>query len=114
MHATTGVLKAHQQVAKAQARKQQIETNEAEILAEKLVGVALTFTARAGESGKLYGSITSSDIASGLEMETGQAVDRRKIVLEHPIRELGEYKVAIRLAQNVVPEITVVVEGDGE
>ena len=114
VHATAGVLKAHEQVVKAQARKQQVETNEAQILGAKLEGVSLTFAARAGEGGKLYGSITSSDIASGLEVETGQAVDRRKIVLEHPIRELGTYNVPIRLAQDVVPEIVVVVEGGGE
>jgi large subunit ribosomal protein L9 len=114
VQATKGVLKAHQQVAKAQARKQEVEINEAQLLADKLDGVALTFSARAGESGKLYGSITSSDIASGIEMETGQAVDRRKVVLEHPIRELGKFQIPIRLAPDVIPEVTVVVEGEDE
>lgn len=114
VHATKGVIKAQEQVVKVQARKQEAETSEAQMLADKLVGVALTFSARAGESGKLYGSITASDIASGIEMETGQAVDKRKVVLEHPIRELGKYKIPVHLAQDVVPEIIVIVEGEGE
>jgi large subunit ribosomal protein L9 len=70
----------------------------------------LTFQAKAGEQDKLYGSITNADIAEALERETGQAIDKRKVELEEPIRELGSYDVPIRLLPDHAPRVTVVVE----
>jgi large subunit ribosomal protein L9 len=65
-------------------------------------------TAKAGEGDRLFGSITSQDIAEALEAR-GHTVDRRKIELEYPIKELGEHHVPIRLHAEVVPSITVTV-----
>ena len=75
-------------------------------LGERLEGVAVNFKARAGEEGKLFGSVTSSDIADSLA-EQGIEVDRHLIRLDEPIKQLGVYKVPVRLHADVKPEITV-------
>jgi large subunit ribosomal protein L9 len=74
--------------------------------AAALEGVSVTFNARAGEEGKLFGSITSSDIADKLA-EQGVEVDRKQIVLDEPIKALGVHAVPIRLHADVRPEIKV-------
>jgi large subunit ribosomal protein L9 len=114
MRATPGVLKEHERQMRIEARKQKEAVQSAEEQAEAMRGIVLTFTARAGENDRLYGSITSGDIASGLEMETGQSVDKRNVLLDQPIRELGEHVVPVKLMTDVVPEITVVVEAEAE
>lgn len=110
--ATPGVLKEYTQRQQAEKRKQQHEQESASELAERIKSVVLTFTARAGEKGRLYGSITSGDIAAGLEMEIGKPFDKRKVLLEQPIRHLGTHRVPIRLTSDNVPEITVVVQAE--
>jgi large subunit ribosomal protein L9 len=82
---------------------------EARRRASQLEGVSLTFHARAGEESKLFGSITSGDIADRLNSEQGLdfEVDRRAIELEEPIKALGVFSVAIRLHTDVKPEIKV-------
>lgn len=80
--------------------------------AAKLEGVSLTFNARAGQEGKLFGSITSGDIAEKLA-EQGLEVDRRSIELEEPIKALGVFTVPIRLHPQVHPEIKVWVIQEG-
>ena len=69
-------------------------------------GLSITFTARAGEEGKLFGSITAADIAEKLA-EQGVEVDRRQVQLEEPIRSLGVFTVAVRLHADVRPELKV-------
>jgi len=108
--ATEGALKEAELRRQAQTRRQQRLEMEAESLARTLSQITLTFRARAGEKDKLYGSITNADIAKALERETGQAIDKRKIVLEEPIRELGSYSVPIKLLPDLAPQITVIVE----
>ena len=76
--------------------------------------MSLVFKARAGEGTKLYGSITSGDIAERLSQELGREFDRRKIMLDSPLRQLGTHQVPIRLAADVVPELTVVIEREEE
>ena len=71
---------------------------------------SVTFQARAGESDRLYGSITSANIAEALEEQVGQEVDRRKIDLEEPLKQLGTHAVTIRLAPQAEAKVTVVVE----
>lgn len=74
--------------------------------AEALEGASVTFTARAGEEGRLFGSITSADIADRLT-EQGIEIDRRQIQLDEPIKALGVFSVPIRLHADVRPEIKV-------
>jgi len=75
-------------------------------LGGRLEAVSLTFSARVGEEGKLFGSVTSSDIAHQLEAQ-GFSVEKRQIELHEPIRALGVYRVPIRLHADVHPEIKV-------
>jgi large subunit ribosomal protein L9 len=79
-----------------------------------LEGVTLNFRAKAGEEERLYGSITRGDIALSLEKELGESIDKRKIELPEPIRNLGTYRVPVRLLGDLAPEVTVVVEKEEE
>ena len=78
----------------------------AQQLADQLAEVSITFAARVGEEGKLFGSVTAGDIAQQLEAQ-GHHVDRRLIDLHEPIRALGVYRVPLRLHADVRPEIKV-------
>lgn len=80
---------------------------------QTLEGVKIEFTAKSGEEGKLYGSITTLHIAQKLA-ELGQAVDRKKLHLEEPIKSLGEHRVGIRLANGVEGKLKVVVIAEAE
>ncbi|MFZ1395290.1 MAG: 50S ribosomal protein L9 [Candidatus Promineifilaceae bacterium] len=98
---------------RAEARRAELRA-EYQALATKIEAVRLTFTARAGETGKLYGSITTSQIADELNEALGTEIDRRKVGVE-PLRQLGEHKVVVRLSGDFQPELTVIIENeDGE
>lgn len=79
----------------------------AQELAAKLEQVSLTFSARVGEEGKLFGSVTTADIAQQLEAQGFAMIEKRMIDLHEPIRALGIYKVPIKLHADVKPEIKV-------
>jgi large subunit ribosomal protein L9 len=78
----------------------------AEATAATLSAVALTLSAKAGEEGKLFGAVTTRDIAEALGKK-GITVDRKAIQLAEPIKQVGDYKVKIRVAADVLPEISV-------
>src|SRR5216684_1445715 len=105
--ATPALIANHQQRIAAEQRRleKQVEVNRQQ--AERLSQVTLTFKARVGRQGRLYGSITSQDIAAGLYETEGITLDRRAIVMPDPIRTLGTFEVPIRVAQKVHPKITV-------
>jgi len=100
--ATEGNLNELKQQKEAQKKKQKRELQEAKDLAEKISKITLTIKGKAGEGGKLFGSITSKDIAEKLSKEHKIKIDKRKIVLDNPIKELGTHSVEIK----VYPEIT--------
>lgn len=108
--ATPGAIKQAELMQEAEERRQAQAISEAKALAEVLNGQTVTFQARAGEGDRLYGSITTGNIAEALEENTGQEVDKRKIELSEPIKDLGEHTVTIRLAAEAVASVTVVVE----
>jgi len=82
-------------------------------VAEQLAKVQLTFGARAGETGKLYGSITSQDIVDALQKKIGYALKRQQLDMQ-PLRTLGEHTIRIRLTMDLIPEIKVSVYREGE
>ena len=86
------------------------QLDDAKTAAAKLVKQSYTITAAAGEDGKLYGSVTSADISETLRKE-GIEIDRRKIVLEHPIRELGVYDVDVKLHPEIATKVKIWVVG---
>ena len=87
--------------------------DEAEELKQKMEGMVVTFSHKAGEEGKLYGSVTSMDIASYLEKQ-GIIIDRRKILLEKPIKTVGEFDLSIKIDPDVTGFIKVVVVPEQE
>ena len=111
--ANAGALKETEQIRRAGERKRDREIGAATDLARQIDGITLNFRARAGESGKLYGSVTTGDLAEALEKEIEQEVDRRKIVTE-PLRQLGEHTIEVRLMTDVVAKFTAIVEPEGD
>ncbi len=112
--ATAGEVKTAEHNAGVKARKIAKQEAQQQTLADKIEGKRLEFTVRAGENGRLYGSITAGDIADELVKLVGEEVDRRKVVLEEPIRHLGEHAVTVHLVGRLRPAITVAVVGDAE
>src|ERR1700680_4313108 len=115
--ATPARLANHQQRIAAEKRKQEklVEANKQQ--AEQLGNITLTFKARGGSQGLLYGSITSQNIAAGLRATEGITIDRRLIDLPDPIRATGTYMVPVKVAAKLQPKITVNVideAGSGE
>jgi large subunit ribosomal protein L9 len=78
-------------------------------LAQQLESKEIILKARVGAKDRLFGSITSADIASELNNSSGLVIDKRKVELAEPIRQLGNYEVAIRLAKDIIPKIKVTV-----
>ena len=111
--ATPGAMKTVEKVrAKAEVQRSALNT-ELKDLADHLNGVTLTFPVKAGETGKLYGSITSQDVATAIQEQTRYEVKRQQIDMQ-PIRELGEYKAHVRLTIDLMPEVTIIVRREGE
>jgi large subunit ribosomal protein L9 len=104
--ATEGNKKRIAAETRVRATRNQAERTEAERVADTLRGVSLTLSGKAGEEGKLFGSITSQDVADALARQ-GHTVDRRRIELEHPIKTLGEHAVTVRLHPEVQAELRV-------
>ena len=84
--------------------------SEAEALAERISGSPIKVTAKAGEGGRLFGSVTAADLADELERQTGETIDRRMIHLEEPIRSVGVHEVRIHLHPEVNAPISVEIE----
>ena len=104
--ATPGNLKRIQQERDRLEAAENERRNTAQGFAEKLEQVSLTFSARVGEEGKLFGSVTAADIAQQLETQ-GYHIEKRQIDLHEPIKALGVYRVPIRLHADVKPEVRV-------
>jgi large subunit ribosomal protein L9 len=104
--ATEGNKKRIAAESKARAVRGQAEKTEAERVAAALGAVSLTLSGKAGEEGKLFGSITAQDVADALARE-GHTVDRRRIELEHPIKTLGDHTVVVRVHPEVHAEVRV-------
>ncbi len=104
--ATDSNKKIVEQERQAHLRREAKEEAEANDLGKMMAAVTITISQKAGENDQLFGSVTSKDIAEALEKQ-GYTIERRKIVLDEPIRSLGEFKVPLRLHREVTAEITV-------
>src|SRR5438128_2838693 len=104
--ATDSNKKIVEQERQAHLRKETKLKSEAEDLGKMMAGVSVTIAQKAGENDQLFGSVTAKDVAEALERKN-YTIDRRKIQLEEPIKQLGEHKVAVRLPRDVTAEITV-------
>jgi len=110
--ATESNKKIVEQERQAHLRKEAKLEGEAQDLAKLLNGVRVTISQKAGENDQLFGSVTSKDVADALAAKNF-TIDRRKVQLDEPIKQLGEYKVPVRLHKDVTAEITVVVSKEG-
>ncbi len=108
--ATGGAIKQAESIKEAAARRDAKTLAEAQTLADVLGQTTLTFRAKAGEGDRLFGSITAGDIAEQLANEKRITVDKRKIELDNPIKELGTRQVAIKLHPEVTAHVNVIVE----
>src|SRR5579859_41110 len=112
--ATPSLVANRQQRIASEQRKLEKQADQNRQQAERLSHVTLTFKARVGTQGRLYGSITSQDIAAGLRDAEGIVIDRRLIELPDPIRTAGTFTVPIKVAQKLQPKITVNVISDSQ
>lgn len=108
--ASAGALKGVEQRKVAESQKAAKEEAAAQDLAERLTASPVVVTAKVGDQGRLYGSITSADIAEQLSKLIGQPFDRRMIQLDEPIRQLGSFDVPVRLHRSVSTKLKVDVQ----
>jgi len=101
------------QIKRAQALRAK-RLSEARLLAERLGKYSLKITKKAGKEGKLYGSVTSQEVAELLEAASGQSVDKRKLVLPHHLKTVGNYSIVLKLEPSVSAEIKLEVLGEDE
>jgi ribosomal protein L9 len=111
--ATPGAIKTAERIRSKAAEKRVILNDEMSVVAKALEKVQLSFGARAGETGKLYGSITSQEVVESLQKKTGYELKRQQLDMQ-PLRTLGEHIVRIRLTMDLIPEIKVTVFREGE
>ena len=111
--ATVGALKGADRVKGAATARRAKDKADVESIAQVINGTVLHFSAKAGEKGKLFGSITNANIADELSKKLGREFDKRKIALREPLREAGSHTVVIKLGGDVNPSVTVVITPDG-
>ena len=109
VYATEGELKMAAHNLGVKERKVARQEDQLRSLAEKIEGQSLVFTARAGEGGRLFGSITAGDVAQQLSQKIGEEIDRRKVVLDEPLRSLGTSRVQVHLVGRLRPEVTITI-----
>ncbi len=111
--ATAGALKQVQKIrSTAEVRRTELNS-ELKDLASHINGITLVFGAKAGETGKLYGSITTQDVANAIQEKTRFEVKKQQIDMQ-PIRTLGEFTAHVRLTMDLVPEVKIIVHREGE
>lgn len=108
--ATGGALKNVEAKKASEQKKAAAEEASARALADRLTSAPVVLTAKVGDQGRLYGSITSGDIADQLSAQLRQPIDKRKIELDEPIRQLGTFEVTIRLHRAVTAAVKVDVQ----
>jgi large subunit ribosomal protein L9 len=112
--ATEGAVKQAEAIKQAVIRREAKTRADAQELAKMIEQVTLTLRAKAGEGDRLFGSITSADIVEALAREKGITVDKRKVDLDSPLKELGAHQVTIKLHPDVSARVTVVVEKEAQ
>ena len=111
--ATAGAMKTAERIRNKATERRTVLNDEMSVVAEALKKVQITFGARAGETGKLYGSITSQEVVDAIQKKSGHVIKRQQLDMQ-PLRTLGEHTVRIRLTMDLIPEIKVTVYREGE
>ena len=110
--ATTSTLQLAESKAKAITKEEEKRDGAAQSIVDKLSASPIVLKAKVGEAGRLFGSITASDIADAINERAGSAVEHRQVQLEAPIKEVGSHEVAVSLTRNVKATVTVEVEAE--
>jgi large subunit ribosomal protein L9 len=110
---TPATLRMTNSLKARRAEREAQELNDANEIGRRLAKAKLTFILETGESGKAFGSVTAKDVAERLKAETGQEIDRHKIMLERPIKESGEFPFEVRLHPEVHTKLKVTVVAKG-
>jgi len=105
--ANSAAIKLAEARCRVKARQQAETEAELQELAKQIEGKEITLKARAGSNERLYGSITSADIAAELEKSAGIVVDKRKIDIEEHIHQLGSYEITVKLGKDIAPKVKV-------
>jgi large subunit ribosomal protein L9 len=111
--ATAGALTQADKIRNKAIERRTILNDEMIVVAKQLEKIELTFAARAGETGKLYGSITAQEVADAISQKIGSAVKRQMLDMQ-PLRTLGEHTIRVRLTMDLIPEIKAIVYREGE
>ncbi len=112
--ATPAIIKETELRLQKEQRAESVDRDRLLELSEQIEGKELHFRARAGAGDRLFGSVTAADIAGELSQAIGSDVDKKKIDIERPIRQAGSHEVVVRLAGDIKPRITVVIEEEQE
>ena len=112
VRAEKGALKHAENLKRAHVSRQSKEKVEFEALASTLIASKVTIAARAGEEGKLFGSVTAADVAGAIAAQTGIEVDRKDVHLDEAIRSLGTHDVRVHLFPEVEPVLTIEVTAE--
>jgi large subunit ribosomal protein L9 len=112
VRAEKGALKHAENLKRAHVSRQSKEKVEFEALASTLIASKVSIAARAGEEGKLFGSVTAADVAAAIAVQTGIEVDRKDVHMDEPIRSLGTHDVRVHLFPEVEPVLTIEVTAE--
>ena len=111
--ATSKSIKSQEHHLRTLERKMELEADRTRSFSEKLSGLTLNFTRKAGETGRLFGSVTNMDMAEAVAAQ-GIDLDRKLIQMEEPLKELGEFEIPVKLPHDVSASLNVVVEKEAE
>ena len=107
VRAEKGAVRHAESLQRSHRARTKAQKGEFEALAARIIQTPVVVTARAGEEGKLFGSVTAADIAEALSSQAGVSVDRRDVHLDEPIRSVGTHEVTVHLHAEVDPVITI-------
>ena len=105
--ATTTTVQKAESRAKAIAKEQERIDEAAKAVAAKVTAASITIPARAGTEGRLFGSVTSTDIADAINAAAGTSLEHRAVALDQPIKEVGSHTVTVTLSRNIKADVTV-------
>lgn len=111
--ATAGSLKLAESISKKATERRAVLNKELSSIAEVIGNIVLEFSVKAGETGKLYGSVNNQMVADEIKAKHNLELERHQIVME-PIRNVGEYRVPVQLTIDLIPEVSILVKREGE
>ncbi len=111
--ATPGAMQTAERIRQKATDRRTLLNDEMSVVAEALKKIQISFGARAGETGKLYGSITSQEVVDAIHQKSGITIRRQQLDMQ-PLRTLGEHIIRIRLTMDLIPELKVTVYREGE